>query len=210
VRTGGFGGWLLARSVRRNIVVHPELACLVLKSFSIGAGNLLAWFCRCVRKATLGRPPQQSFPRSVGVRTLIVRNPQGLSSLASAAMSVASKVSTLGETGGSRLDDIAASNLKTSRLRLRRRGHRLRNAGGPRLAEIEPACQQSGIPAGRADAFPVELVEPDAPEPVGPEVVEPTVVSGVLSDAEAPEEDVGFLSRIMLVLTSQHCFEVTP
>jgi hypothetical protein len=34
-------------------------------------------------------------------------------------------------------------------------------------------CQQSGISAGRADAFPVELVEPEAAEPVAP-AVEPT------------------------------------
>jgi len=39
--------------------------------------------------------------------------------------------------------------------------------------------QQSGIPAGRADTFPVELVEPEALEPVAPDAVEPTVVLGV-------------------------------
>jgi hypothetical protein len=40
-------------------------------------------------------------------------------------------------------------------------------------------CQQSGIPAGRADAFPVEPAEPEELGPVGPDVVEPTVVLGV-------------------------------
>ena len=70
-------------------------------------------------------------------------------------------------------------------------------------------CQQSGIPAGRADAFPVELVEPEAPEPVGPDMVEPTVVSGAFSDDDAPAE-VGFFSRTTLLLTSQHCLGVTP
>ena len=57
-------------------------------------------------------------------------------------------------------------------------------------------CQQSGIPAGRADAFPVELVEPEAPEPVGPDVVEPTVVLGAFSDDDAPAA-VGFFSRMV-------------
>jgi NADPH-dependent 2,4-dienoyl-CoA reductase/sulfur reductase-like enzyme len=70
-------------------------------------------------------------------------------------------------------------------------------------------CQQSGIPAGRADAFPVELVEAEAPEPVEPDVVGPTVVSGAFSDDDAPAE-VEFFSRMMLLLTSQHCLAVTP
>jgi hypothetical protein len=69
-------------------------------------------------------------------------------------------------------------------------------------------CQQSGIPAGRADAFPVEVVEL-APEPVAPDVVEPIVVLGVFSDDDAPAA-VGFFSRTMLLLTSQHCLDVTP
>ena len=58
-------------------------------------------------------------------------------------------------------------------------------------------CQQSGIPAGRADAFPVELVESEAPEPLPPDLVEPTVVLGVFSDDDAPAS-VGFFSRRML------------
>jgi hypothetical protein len=66
--------------------------------------------------------------------------------------------------------------------------------------------QQSGIPTGRADAFPVELVEP---VPVIPDMVEPTVVSGAFSDDDTPAE-VGFFSRMMLLLTSQHCLGVTP
>src|SRR5437879_1247771 len=70
-------------------------------------------------------------------------------------------------------------------------------------------CQQSGIPAGRADAFPVELVEPETPEPVGPDVVEPTVVWGALSDDDEPAE-VGLFSRMTLPLTSQHCLGETP
>jgi hypothetical protein len=72
-------------------------------------------------------------------------------------------------------------------------------------------CQQSGIPAGRADAFPVELElrASEAPELVGPEVVEPTVVLGDFSDADASAA-VGFFSRMMLLLTSQHCLDVTP
>src|SRR5215216_6876730 len=69
--------------------------------------------------------------------------------------------------------------------------------------------QQSGIPTGRADAFPVELVEPEPPVPVGPDMVEPTVVSGAFSDDDTPAE-VGFFSRMMLLLTSQHCLGVTP
>jgi hypothetical protein len=69
--------------------------------------------------------------------------------------------------------------------------------------------QQSGIPTGRADAFPVEPVEPEAPVPVGPDMVEPTVVSGAFSDDDTPAE-VGFFSRMMLLLTSQHCLGVTP
>jgi hypothetical protein len=69
--------------------------------------------------------------------------------------------------------------------------------------------QQSGIPTGRADAFPVELVEPEAAVPVGPDMVEPTVVSGAFSDDDTPAE-VGFFSRMMLLLTSQHCLGVTP
>jgi len=59
-------------------------------------------------------------------------------------------------------------------------------------------CQQLGIPAGRADAFPVELVEPEAPVPVAPDVVEPTVVLGVFSDDDAPAAG-GFFSRTMLL-----------
>ena len=69
--------------------------------------------------------------------------------------------------------------------------------------------QQSGIPTGRADAFPVELVEPEAPVPVVPDMVEPTVVSGAFSDDDTPAE-VGIFSRMMLRLTSQHCLGVTP
>jgi hypothetical protein len=69
-------------------------------------------------------------------------------------------------------------------------------------------CQQSGIPAGRADAFPGELVGLEAPEPVA-DMVEPTVVLGVFSDDDAPAS-VGFFSRMMLWLTSQHCLGVTP
>jgi hypothetical protein len=46
-------------------------------------------------------------------------------------------------------------------------------------------CQQSGIPAGRADAFPVELVGSETPEPAA-DMVEPTVVLGVFSDDDAP------------------------
>ena len=69
--------------------------------------------------------------------------------------------------------------------------------------------QQSGIPAGRADAFPVELVGSEAPEPVAPDMVEPTVVLGVFSDDDAPAS-VGFFSRMMLRLISQHCLGVTP
>jgi hypothetical protein len=67
-------------------------------------------------------------------------------------------------------------------------------------------CQQFGIPAGRADAFPVELVEPDT---LGLDVLEPTVVLGVFTDAEASAA-VGFFSRTMLLLISQHCLDVTP
>jgi len=70
-------------------------------------------------------------------------------------------------------------------------------------------CQQLGIPAGRADAFPVELVEPEAPALVALDVVEPTVVLGVFSDDDAPAT-VGFFSRTMLLLKSQHCLDVTP
>jgi hypothetical protein len=69
--------------------------------------------------------------------------------------------------------------------------------------------QQSGIPTGRADAFPVELLEPEAPVPVGPDMVEPTVVSGAFSDDDTPAE-VEFFPRMMLLLTSQHCLGVTP
>ena len=85
-----------------------------------------------------------------------------------------------------------------------RRGRRLKQ-GATRGSVV----QQSGIPTGRADAFPVELVEPEAPVPVVPDMVEPTVVSGAFSDDDTPAE-VGFFSRMMLLLTSQHCLGVTP
>jgi hypothetical protein len=64
--------------------------------------------------------------------------------------------------------------------------------------------QHSGIPAGLADAFPADFVGSEA---VAPDDVTPTVVWGVLSDDDA---SVGFFSRIMLRLTSQHCLGVTP
>src|SRR3954466_14191941 len=67
--------------------------------------------------------------------------------------------------------------------------------------------QQFGIPAGRAAALllhpepvaePVEL--PELPDPALPDIAEPVVVPAVDPLAE-------FLSRAMLVLTSQHWFE---
>ena len=78
---------------------------------------------------------------------------------------------------------------------------------GSRLSRLY--CQQSGIPAGRADAFPVELVGSETPEPVAPGMVEPTVVLGVFSADDAPAS-VGFFSRMILRLISQHCLGVTP
>jgi len=69
-------------------------------------------------------------------------------------------------------------------------------------------CQQSGIPAGRADAL-VELVEPEALEPVVP-AVEPTVVLGVFVSDVFSDGAAGFFSRTRLLLTSQHCLDVTP
>jgi hypothetical protein len=94
-----------------------------------------------------------------------------------------------------------------SRLQLR-----LASRRGPGLNKARHRAsvgQQSGIPTGRADAFPVELVEPGAPVPVEPDMVEPTVVSGAFSDDDTPAK-VGFFSRMMLLLTSQHCLGVTP
>jgi hypothetical protein len=67
-------------------------------------------------------------------------------------------------------------------------------------------CQQSGIPAGRADAFPVELAESEALDPVAPDAVEPTVVLGVFSDDDALAL-VGFRERCYCLHPS---LDVTP
>jgi hypothetical protein len=61
------------------------------------------------------------------------------------------------------------------------------------------------MPAGRADAFPVELVLVES----GGVVVEAPVVLGVFS-ADDAAVGVGFFSLMMLLLTSQHCLDVTP
>src|SRR5262249_17733548 len=78
-----------------------------------------------------------------------------------------------------------------------------------RIRPLRPVCHQSGIPGGRADAFPVELVEPEAAEPVAP-AVEPTVVLGVFVSGVFSDGSVGLFSRTRLLLTSQHCLDVTP
>ncbi len=70
--------------------------------------------------------------------------------------------------------------------------------------------QQSGIPAGRAEALALELVPdvpdvPDMPELDPGEVADPTVLF-----PDGPVASVPLLSRTTLLLTSQHWFVAFP
>jgi hypothetical protein len=66
-----------------------------------------------------------------------------------------------------------------------------------------------GIPAGRAEALLVELEpEPEPADPVVPVVLEPALL--LLSAVADPVLLAWFLSRTMLLLTSQHWLDAAP